>query len=190
MVVLPQNLDSTTGISQHPRVGRAPTSPRARGRESATWLDWGRSLLGRRRFRAGDRRLDGLWRLFVKNRWAMTTALAAALMVGTSGCTFGAAIATKIPYSPSDGTGTVVGDIAVRNALLITDDGDRLNLVVSLVNRGEADRAVTVQWEGASGRESERILVDGNDTAQLGGPDEPQIIIEGVDVTPGSLYPV
>lgn len=126
----------------------------------------------------------------MKNRWAMTTALAAALMVGTSGCTFGAAIATNIPYSPSDGTGTVVGDIAVRNALLITDDGDRLNLVVSLVNRGEADRAVTVQWEGASGRESERILVDGNDTAQLGGPDEPQIIIEGVDVTPGSLYPV
>lgn len=126
----------------------------------------------------------------MKNRWAMTTALAAALMVGTTGCTFDAEIATNIPYEPSDGTGTEVGDIAVRNALLITDDGDRLNLVVSLVNRGETDRAVTIQWEGADGRESERILVDGNDTAQLGGPDERQIIIEGVDVTPGSLYPI
>jgi len=49
---------------------------------------------------------------------------------------------------------------------------------------------VTVQWEGASGRESERILVDGNDTTQLGGPEERQIVIEGVDVTPGALYPV
>lgn len=126
----------------------------------------------------------------MKNRWAMTTALAAALMVGTTGCTFDAEIATNIPYEPSDGTGTTVGDIAVRNALLITDDGESLNLVVSLVNRGETDRAVTVQWEGGSGRESERILVDGNDTTQLGGPEQRQIVIEGVEVTPGALYPV
>jgi len=65
----------------------------------------------------------------VKNRWAMTTALAAALMVGTTGCTFDAEIATNIPYEPSDGTGTEVGDIAVRNALLITDDGEQIGIV-------------------------------------------------------------
>ena len=126
----------------------------------------------------------------MKNRWAMTTALATVIVLGTAGCTFDAEIATNIPYEPSDGTGTVVGDVAVRNALLITDDGDRLNLVVSLVNRGTESRAVTIQWEGGSGRESERVVVDGESTVELGGPEDEQIIIEGVDVTPGALYPV
>lgn len=126
----------------------------------------------------------------MKFRWAMTSALAAAVVLGTAGCTFDAEIATNIQYDPSDGSGTTVGDIAVRNALLITDDGDRLNLVVSLVNRGESSEAVTIQWEGDSGRESERVVVEGNDTTELGGPEETQIIIEGVDVVVGSLYPV
>lgn len=126
----------------------------------------------------------------MKFRWAMTTALATAVVLGTAGCTFDAEIATNIPYSPSDGTGTSVGDIDVRNALLVTDDGETLNLVVSLVNQSDSDRAVTIQWEGADGRESDRVLVDGSSTTQLGSQDEQRILIEGVDVTPGGLFPV
>lgn len=126
----------------------------------------------------------------MNNRWATTIALAAVVALGTTGCTFDAEIATNIPYEPSDGAGATIGDIAVRNALLITDDGDRLNLVVSLVNTGDENRAVTIQWESGSGRESERVVVDGQSTTSLGGPEQEQIVIEGVDVTPGALYPV
>jgi hypothetical protein len=126
----------------------------------------------------------------VKFRWAMTTALATALVLSTSGCTFLARTATNIPYEPSDGTGTSVGEIAVRNALLITDDGQTLNLVVSLVNRGDEGRSVTVQWQGADGRESETVSVDANSVVALGGPEQESILIEGVDVIAGSLFPL
>lgn len=126
----------------------------------------------------------------MKFRWAMTTALATAAVLGTAGCTFNAEIATNIPYEPSDGAGTSVGDVDVRNALLITEDGDTLNLVVTLVNQSDTDRAVTIQWEGADGRESDRVLIDGSSSTQLGSADEQQILIEGVDVTIGGLYPV
>jgi hypothetical protein len=126
----------------------------------------------------------------VKFRWAMMTALATALVLGTAGCTFGARIATNIPYEPSDGVGTTVGDIAVRNALLITEDGSTLNLVVTFVNSSDSDRAITVQWQGEGGRESDRVIVNANRAAILGGPEQRQILIEGVEVIPGALFPL
>lgn len=126
----------------------------------------------------------------MKIRWATTTALAAAVALGTTGCTFGAEIATNIQYEPSDGTGTTVGDLAIRNALLITDDGETLNLVMTVANSADEGRALTVQWEVDGTRESQRIRVGGGESVRVGDPEETQILIEGVDVVPGSLYPV
>ena len=48
-------------------------------------------------------------------------ALSAVLL---SGCSLTAEIANLEPYDPSDGVGVTLGDVAVRNALLVTAAAD------------------------------------------------------------------
>src|ERR1700710_1284550 len=72
----------------------------------------------------------------VKARVAASVALALAVAFGTAGCGFVAPQATTKHYDASDGVGGTVGQIDVRNAMIITDasDGTVGNLVVTLVN--------------------------------------------------------
>ena len=78
-------------------------------------------------------------------------ALAASLLAGATGCTLSAEIATKKAYEASDGVGAVLGDLALRNVLLITNDQGEANLVMTVVNSSEADVSLLVQYgDGAS----------------------------------------
>ena len=72
--------------------------------------------------------------------------------MGTTGCTFIAQQATLIQYDPSDGIGTQVGNVAVRNAIaLINEDGHAVSLMVTLVN--ESSKFVTLDLQYESGGE-------------------------------------
>ena len=127
----------------------------------------------------------------MKSRVAASIALAAALLVGTTGCTFGANIATKEDYDPSDGVGTEVGELAIRNALLIGETGDALNLVMTVASSADVDRRLIVQWEADGERVSEAIVVAAGERTRVGGPnDEIQIVLEGTGATIGGLLPV
>jgi hypothetical protein len=127
----------------------------------------------------------------VKSRLAASIALAAALMLATTGCTLSAEIATQKDYDPSDGVGAEIGELAVRNALLIGDTGDALNLVMTVVSAAEVDRLLTVQWLTDGERVSEDIVVTSGDRTRIGGPtDEVQIIVSISDVTIGGLVPL
>lgn len=127
----------------------------------------------------------------MKSRVAASIALAAALLVGTTGCTFGANIATKEDYDPSDGVGTEVGELAIRNALLIGETGDELNLVMTVASSADVDRRLIVQWEADGERVSEAVVVAAGERTRVGGPDdEIQIVLEGTGATIGGLLPV
>lgn len=134
---------------------------------------------------------DGHWRHFVKSRLAATIALAAAVMLGASGCTFAAEIATEKEYDPSDGVGTTVGDLAIRNALLIGDDVESLNLVFTVANTSEETQRLTIQWEAGGTRESEVVSLPPQVLTSFGGPeDDTAVTVTGADTTLGSLFPV
>lgn len=127
----------------------------------------------------------------MNTRMAATIALAAAIMVGASGCTFSANIATQKEYDPSDGVGTTIDDVSVRNVLLITDEGQNLNLVMTVANNSTETVDLEVEWnlDGASGDET--ITLDGSALTSVGGPDDEQtIVISGTDVIPGALVPL
>ena len=127
----------------------------------------------------------------MNTRMAATIALSAAIMVGASGYTFSANIATQKDYDPSDGVGTTIDDVSIRNVLLITDDGENLNLVMTVANNAVDDVDLQVSWdlEGASGDET--VSLDGSGLTAVGGPDDEQsIVISGTDVTVGSLVPL
>lgn len=126
----------------------------------------------------------------MKSRVAASIALAAALLLGATGCTFSANIATEQPYDPSDGVGAEVGELSIRNALLIGEDPDELNLVMTVVSTSNTDRRVTVQWEADGERVSEQIFVAANGRTAFGGPEQDQVLVTGAGATIGGLVPV
>jgi len=97
--------------------------------------------------------------------------------------------ATQLAYDPSDGIGTEVGDVQVRNALLISDDGETASLAVALVNSGDTNVQLTVSWEAESGRAERNVSVPAGETVSLGA-EEDVLELEGVDAQPGSNFPV
>src|SRR5690606_7681565 len=87
----------------------------------------------------------------VKSRLAASIALATALALGTAGCTLVSINGTLKPYQPSDGAGASIGDIQVRNLLGLSDDGEDVALVFSLVNESSSDETVTLQFTDGDG---------------------------------------
>ena len=126
----------------------------------------------------------------MKSRVAASIALAAALLLGATGCTFSANIATQKDYDPSDGVGAEVGDLSIRNALLIGEDPDELNLVMTVVSTADTDRRLTVQWQAGGERVTEEIFVSANGRTAFGGPDQDQLLVTGTDATIGGLVPL
>ena len=118
--------------------------------------------------------------------------LAGALLTGTSGCAFMAQQATLIHYDPSDGIGTTVGDVDVRNVIAIaSDDGKAFSLLVTFINKSSKIVNVNLQYVSGTGKTAITKSVRSNDTASFGNAvGQPQIIILNPGVKPGALYPV
>ena len=126
----------------------------------------------------------------MKSRVATSIALAAALLLTMTACTFSAEIATQKDYDPSDGVGTEVGELLVRNALLIGDDPETLNLVMTIVNSSNSDRRLSVQWTSGGERITEELTVNADGRTAFGGPNQDQLLITGSTDVIGGLVPL
>jgi hypothetical protein len=124
----------------------------------------------------------------VKARLAASAALALGLALGASGCSMVTYQATTEHYDASDGVSLNVGELDVRNALVVSDDGVDGNLVMTVVNTGEDDVTLGVQI-GASGDVTE-IEVGAGQTLALGTDEEEPVLLEGIDAEPGGLVPL
>ena len=82
----------------------------------------------------------------MKTRALATSALAAALLLGTAGCGIFVDAATLKPYSASDGLNVNVGDLQLRNVLVITDESGDASLVFTVVNNTTNVQYLTVQF--------------------------------------------
>ncbi|BDZ44849.1 hypothetical protein [Naasia aerilata] len=132
----------------------------------------------------------------VKVRTAVSALLAAVLAVSIAGCSFTNGNQT-LPrkYDPSDGVGANVGDLDVRNALIVTDDGSRGSLVVTVINQTDKQKQLSMQYESSSataanGRETVRVNVPEFSTVTFGYDESEQVVLEDIDTTPGALFPV
>lgn len=132
----------------------------------------------------------------MKIRAAASVMLAASLAVGLSGCNFFSPQATLKKYDPSDGVSASLGDLDVRNTLLITSDGTRATLVMSVANLADTDQSLEVEYESTapdavSGRVSFDVDVPAQSivTTSHGG-DEQQLVLEDIDAPAGSLFTV
>ena len=96
--------------------------------------------------------------------------------------------ATTEHYDPSDGVSADVGDLDLRNILVVSEDGEDGNLVLTVVNTGDEDAELGVQV-GEGGGEPLIIEVEAGATVSLGGDEEP-LLLEGIDTQPGALLPL
>ena len=131
----------------------------------------------------------------MRARIAATVVLAASLLLSTTGCSFFAPQATLKHYDPSDGVGTTVGQVKVRNALLLTKDGQQASFLVNLINDGENTVNVLIQYDGttadgASGKVDTRVQLDAREVKTFGSSDTRQLLFSGINSKAGSLLPV
>ncbi len=121
----------------------------------------------------------------MKARLAASAALALGLALGASGCSMVTYQATTEHYDASDGVSLNVGDLDVRNALVVSDDGVDGNLVMTVVNSSDDD--VTLGVQIGSGGDTTEIEVGAGQTLALGSEEEEPVLLEGIDAEPGGL---
>ncbi|MDO9397506.1 MAG: hypothetical protein Q7T71_13245 [Herbiconiux sp.] len=117
----------------------------------------------------------------------MTVALVA---FGTAGCAFITPQATTKIVETSDGVNADLGSIAVRNATLISEDGELASMLVSFVNTGEDTQRLLVQYEdGETGEKVDQTVTLAGGITSFGADGTEQILLSNVS-QPGSLFPV
>jgi hypothetical protein len=125
----------------------------------------------------------------VKARLAASAALALGLALGASGCSMLTYQATTEHYDASDGVSANVGDLDLRNVLVVSEDGVDGNLVMTVVNTGEDDVTLGVQF-GEGGGEVVDVEVEAGQTLVLGSDEEDPVLLEGIDAEVGGLLPL
>ena len=112
--------------------------------------------------------------------------------MGTAGCTFISTQATLIEYDPSDGIGTNVGDVQVRNVIALADEtGDVVSLLVTAVNSGDAAVNLNLQYKANGETVTSVQSIPRDSVVSFGNTvSEDKILIENPGVEPGGLLPV
>lgn len=120
----------------------------------------------------------------MNSRRFASVALAAALVLGTAGCSMISPQATTIPYSPADGVNVPAsGPLVVRNALLVSDEaGNNANFLAAVVNDTDAAETLLVGIGGAT----QTVRVPARSTVSLGFDGADPLLFTGLDTHPGA----
>lgn len=138
----------------------------------------------------------------MRMRAAACAAIAALVAAVLSGCMFVTPQQTARSYTPSDGVNGQVGNVEIRNVLLVAAPGGTVaNMVGVLANSADSAATVTLQYATTSGTVSTTVTVPANGVlsmrpnpsaqeSTLVTTDAQPVRLTGVDVVPGGLYPV
>ncbi|MBN9213568.1 MAG: DNA modification methylase [Microbacterium sp. SCN 70-200] len=120
----------------------------------------------------------------MKTRRLAPVALAAALLLGMTGCSMISPQATTLSYSPADGVNIPAsGPLEVRNALLVADEsGSAANFLAAIVNDTDATATLMVGIDGVN----KSVRVPAKTTVSLGFDGADPLLFEGLDTVPGT----
>lgn len=122
----------------------------------------------------------------MKARLAASAALALGIAIGGSGCAMITYQATTEKYDPSDGVSADLGSLAIRNMLVVSDDGEEGNMALSVTNSSTEDATLELQVAG----ETVEVEVEAGQTVSPGAGEEEPILVERLDAEVGGLVPV
>lgn len=136
----------------------------------------------------------------MKMRLAASVAVTVLATTVLAGCQFITPQQTSRSYTPSDGVNGSVGSVQIRNVFLVDGEDDTASLIGVLSNTSATASEVTLQWTSATGTETKRLNLPGNGLLSIStDPSTPDasvpgssasVILDDVDATPGSLFPV
>lgn len=126
----------------------------------------------------------------MKARIATSVLLAVGVLLGTSACNLFVPQSTTESYMPSDGADVTVGELAIRNAVLVTADGTSANLVVTVVSRASKAETLNVELQTPSQSFSKTVLLEPGSVNVFTGPGSQEITFSKAEVQPGALSPV
>jgi len=120
----------------------------------------------------------------VNTRRLAPVALAAAVLLGVTGCAMISPQATTIPYSPADGVNIPAsGPLKVRNALFVADEsGENANFLAAIVNDTDSAQTLLVGVDGAN----KSVRVPARSSVSLGFDGAKPLLFEGIDTPAGS----
>ncbi|HET8895705.1 MAG TPA: hypothetical protein VFN04_00425 [Protaetiibacter sp.] len=121
----------------------------------------------------------------MRARAVAAIALSGALALSLSGCTMWMHVETARPYHPSDGVNVTVGDLQLRNVLVLTEDGELGNLIGTAVNLTGSDIDFTVQWKADGQYQEVELTADANGRTSFGIDD--QVTLEPLGESAGGL---
>jgi len=112
-------------------------------------------------------------------------ALAAVAGLALGGCSaFSPQTTTNVTYAPSDGVQGEIGQVAVRNLLVLTaEEGASAELIGSLFNDSGEDVSVVIDVE--NGAANETIDLAAGESVMIGPEADEQVSMESLDITPG-----
>lgn len=126
----------------------------------------------------------------MRTRIAAIVVVAVGIVLGTSGCNLFAPQATSLHYDASDGVSGNVGDVDVRNAVLVSNDEGNANLIVTFVNTGDSAHNLNVQYSTDGDKVDQSVNVKANSSVTLGLEDAPSVVVDAEAAIAGSLFPV
>ena len=122
----------------------------------------------------------------MRARAVAAIALSGALVAGLSGCALWLKPETGRTYDASDGVSLDLGDLELRNVLVLTEDGELGNLVGTAVNTTGSDIDFTVQWKFDGEYYEVELTADAHGRTDF-GIDGPQVTLQPLGVKAGSL---
>lgn len=128
----------------------------------------------------------------MKVRIVVAAVLALGVACGTAGCNLIQPQATTTPYDASDGVGINVGQLSLRNLMIISDDGENGNLLVGIANSTGVVEDLRISFVSGDKMVEGNLEVPSNDktVTSWGAGSEDRIILGGMNTMPGGLLEV
>ena len=120
------------------------------------------------------------------NRKFAAVAIAASVLVGTTGCTFISPIATMKVYTPGDGTDANFGDVAARNIFILVAPSGQTALFGSLVNQGDSANVASLTIAG----QTYSLNLNAGEKLDIGYNGQNALSLGGLTAKAGSLVDV
>lgn len=131
---------------------------------------------------------DSIEGFHVNVRALAATAVAASLLLGTTGCGIFVESATLKPYAASDGVNIDVGELKLRNVLVITDESGDGSLIGTIVNDADMAQSVNVELRNNDGSNGILPAFPGNTI--LGVKDSTAVLFVGAGLEAGQYIDV
>lgn len=116
--------------------------------------------------------------------------MAGLLTLGTAGCAFITPQATTKIVTSENGSNGNVGAVNVRNATLISDDGQLASMLVTFYNSGADTQTLNLQYESNGTKVNGTVTLPGLKSTSFGAKEQPKLVLNDINSPAGSLKPI